>query len=206
MLTGPVTIVAWSFVREDLPLPDVTRQVADAIRDEVADLQAAGIRVIQVDEPALRELMPLRSDAAVGVPGVGRRGVPARDVVGRRRYADTHAPLLLGRDSDPRRDRRPRRRRDEHRVGPLGRARVRVRAGLGPGVYDIHSPRIPSVDEVSASLRAALEHVPAERLWVNPDCGLKTRTYAQVEAALSNVVTAALSVRASLPALSSPGV
>jgi len=71
--------------------------------------------------------------------------------------------------------------------------------GLGPGVYDIHSPRIPTVDEVRASLRAALDHVPAERLWVNPDCGLKTRTYAQVEAALSNVVAAAASVRSSLP-------
>jgi 5-methyltetrahydropteroyltriglutamate--homocysteine methyltransferase len=196
MLTGPVTIVAWSFVRDDLPLPVVTRQVADAIRAEVADLQAAGIRVIQVDEPALRELMPLRSAAAAAylswaVAAYRHATSSAHDgtqIHTHLCYSDATQILdaIDGLDADVTSI-------ESARSGGHGFAFAR---GLGPGVYDIHSPRIPSVDEVVSALRSALALVPPERLWVNPDCGLKTRTYPQVEAALSNVVSAAAQVRA----------
>jgi len=204
MLTGPVTIVAWSFVRDDLPLPVVTRQVADAIRAEVADLQAAGIRVIQVDEPALRELMPLRADAAAAylawaVAAYRHATSSAHDgtqIHTHLCYSDATQILdaIDGLDADVTSI-------ESARSGGHGFAFAR---GLGPGVYDIHSPRIPPVDEVVSALRSALALVPPERLWVNPDCGLKTRTYPQVEAALSNVVSAAAEVRASLSRRSHP--
>jgi 5-methyltetrahydropteroyltriglutamate--homocysteine methyltransferase len=187
--------VAWSFVRDDLPLPVVTRQVADAIRAEVADLQAAGIRVIQVDEPALRELMPLRADAAAvylawAVAAYRHATSSAHDstqIHTHLCYSDATQILdaIDGLDADVTSI-------ESARSGGHGFAFAR---GLGPGVYDIHSPRIPAVDEVVSALRSALALVPPERLWVNPDCGLKTRTYPQVEAALSNVVSAAAQVR-----------
>ncbi|AWS47977.1 5-methyltetrahydropteroyltriglutamate--homocysteine S-methyltransferase [Streptosporangium sp. 'caverna'] len=201
MLTGPVTIVAWSFVRDDLPLRDVTFQVADAVRAEVQDLEAAGISIIQVDEPALRELMPLRrasQDAYLewavdayrrATSGAGDRtqihthlcysdadqilaAIDALDAdVTSIESARSHARIL-----------------GEPAVGDFGR-------GLGPGVYDIHSPRVPAAEEVEELLRTALRALPADRVWVNPDCGLKTRTYGEVEAALANVVTAARRLR-----------
>jgi 5-methyltetrahydropteroyltriglutamate--homocysteine methyltransferase len=201
MLTGPVTIVAWSFVRDDVPLRDVVFQVADAVREEVRDLEAAGISIIQVDEPALRELMPLRRvsqgsylEWAVqayrrATSGAGDRtqihthlcysdaeqilaAVDALDAdVTSIESARSHARIL-----------------GEPAVAGFGR-------GLGPGVYDIHSPRVPGVGEVEKSLRAALEALPAAQVWVNPDCGLKTRTYAEVEAALVNIVAATRRVR-----------
>ncbi len=202
MLTGPVTIVAWSFVRDDVALPEVTRQVADAIREEVADLQSAGVRIIQVDEPALRELMPLRrADAETylrwAVDAYRHATSSAADgtqIHTHLCYSDATQILAAidGLDADVTSI-------ESARSGRHGFAFAR---GLGPGVYDIHSPRIPSVDEVSASLRAALARVPADRLWVNPDCGLKTRTYEQVEAALSNVVEATARVRWELSTLS----
>jgi 5-methyltetrahydropteroyltriglutamate--homocysteine methyltransferase len=176
----------------------VTRQVADAIRAEVADLQAAGIRVIQVDEPALRELMPLRSAAATAylawaVAAYRHATSSARDgtqIHTHLCYSDATQILdaIDGLDADVTSI-------ESARSGGHGFAFGR---GLGPGVYDIHSPRIPSADEVVSALRSALARVPPERLWVNPDCGLKTRTYPQVEAALFNVVSAAARVRASL--------
>ena len=155
MLTGPVTIVAWSFVRDDLPLREVAFQVADAIRDEVRDLEAAGISIIQVDEPALRELMPLRARRAGRLPGVGGRGLPAGHLGGASDRTQIHTHLCYsdadqilaaidGLDADVTSD----------RVGPLGRADPRrprsaaSAAGSGPGVYDIHSPRVPSAEEV----------------------------------------------------------
>jgi 5-methyltetrahydropteroyltriglutamate--homocysteine methyltransferase len=204
MLTGPVTIVAWSFVREDVPLAVVTRQVADAIRAEVDDLQAAGLRVIQVDEPALRELMPLRSEAAAAYlewaveayRHATSSAAASTQIHTHLCYCDATQILAAidGLDADVTSI-------ESARSGGHGFAFAR---GLGPGVYDIHSPRIPSVDEVVGSLRAALDQVPPERLWVNPDCGLKTRTYAQVEAALSNVVSATALVRSALGSAPDP--
>jgi 5-methyltetrahydropteroyltriglutamate--homocysteine methyltransferase len=204
MLTGPVTILAWSFVRDDQPLGDTARQVALAIRDEVRDLEAAGIRIIQVDEPALRELLPLHEADhkayfawAVESFRLSTSGVEASTQI------HTHMcysefgdilPVIDAIDAD---------------VTSIEAARSRMEVladldadgfgrGVGPGVYDIHSPRVPGVEEVSGLLRTALAAVPSERLWVNPDCGLKTRGYAEVEPALRNLVAAARAVRAEL--------
>ncbi|MFI5779189.1 5-methyltetrahydropteroyltriglutamate--homocysteine S-methyltransferase [Nocardia sp. NPDC051570] len=201
MLTGPVTILAWSFVRDDQPLADSGRQVALAIRDETVDLQSAGIRVIQVDEPALRELLPLRAEArpdylewSVRAFRLATSGVTdATQIHTHMCYAEFGSVIsaIEALDAD---------------VTSIEAARSSMEVldnldatgfqlGVGPGVYDIHSPRVPSVEEITASLKAALKAVPAERLWVNPDCGLKTRGAAEVEAALGNMVQAAHAVR-----------
>ncbi|MEW9547792.1 5-methyltetrahydropteroyltriglutamate--homocysteine S-methyltransferase [Nonomuraea sp. NPDC050783] len=203
MLTGPVTIVAWSFRRDDLPLRDVVFQVAEAVRAEVADLEAAGVPIVQVDEPALRELLPLRRAAqeeylewAVAAYRRATSGAGDRTQIHTHLcYSDADQILAAidGLDAD---------------VTTIESARSGARIlgavagfgrGLGPGVYDIHSPRVPSAEEVEELLRRALRALPAGRVWVNPDCGLKTRTYEQVEAALANVVTAARRLRAELP-------
>ncbi|GGO20208.1 5-methyltetrahydropteroyltriglutamate--homocysteine S-methyltransferase [Microbispora bryophytorum] len=199
MLTGPVTIVAWSFVRDDLPLREVVFQVADAVREEVGDLEEAGVRVIQVDEPALRELVPLRRaeqaaylEWAVAAYRWATSGVSEHTQIHTHLcYSDADEILAAidALDAD---------------VTSIESARSRGRLlgavgafprGLGPGVYDIHSPRVPGAGEVERLLTEALRTVPAERLWVNPDCGLKTRSYEQVEAALAHVVEAAARLR-----------
>lgn len=201
MLTGPVTILAWSFVRDDQPIEDTARQVALAIRDETVDLQAAGIRVIQVDEPALRELLPLRAqdkaeylDWAVSAFRLSTAGVSdATQIHTHLCYSEFGEVIgaIAELDAD---------------VTSIEAARSHMEVlddlnaagfalGVGPGVYDIHSPRVPSVEEITTSLRHALKAVPAERLWVNPDCGLKTRGPAEVEASLRNMVAAAKAVR-----------
>ncbi|WP_327150391.1 5-methyltetrahydropteroyltriglutamate--homocysteine S-methyltransferase [Nocardia sp. NBC_01329] len=201
MLTGPVTILAWSFVRDDQPLADSARQVALAIRDETVDLQSAGIRIVQVDEPALRELLPLRTadqraylDWSVDAFRLATSGVAdSVQIHTHLCYSEFGEVIeaIAGLDAD---------------VTSIEAARSHMEvlddlnasgfdAGVGPGVYDIHSPRVPGVEEITASLRAALKAVPAERLWVNPDCGLKTRGPAEVEASLRNMVAAARSVR-----------
>jgi len=201
MLTGPVTVLAWSFVRDDQPLPDTARQVALAIRDEVADLEAAGIRVVQVDEPALRELLPLRAaqhraylDWAVEAFRLATAGAAdATQIHTHLCYSEFGDVIdaIVALDAD---------------VTSIEAARSRMEVlddlnavgfahGVGPGVYDIHSPRVPDRAEIADLLEAALAAVPAERLWVNPDCGLKTRGYAEVEQALQNVVSATESVR-----------
>ncbi|AQZ65879.1 5-methyltetrahydropteroyltriglutamate--homocysteine S-methyltransferase [[Actinomadura] parvosata subsp. kistnae] len=204
MLTGPVTIVAWSFVRDDLPLRDVVFQVADAIRQEVRDLEAAGVSIIQVDEPALRELLPLRrADQAAYLEWAVAAYRRATSGAGDRTQIHTHlcysdADQILaaidGLDAD---------------VTTIESARSGARIlgavstfgrGLGPGVYDIHSPRVPSAEEVESLLRRTLAALPVERVWVNPDCGLKTRTYEEVEASLANVVTATRHLRTTLGA------
>ncbi|MFE3541410.1 5-methyltetrahydropteroyltriglutamate--homocysteine S-methyltransferase [Nocardia sp. NPDC059177] len=201
MLTGPVTILAWSFVRDDQPLGESARQVALAIRDETVDLEAQGARVIQVDEPALRELLPLR---AADQPAYLRWSVDAfrLSTAGVADTTQVHTHLcysefgevisaIAGLDAD---------------VTSIEAARSHMEVlddlnaagfalGVGPGVYDIHSPRVPSVEEITTSLAAALKAVPAERLWVNPDCGLKTRGPVEVEASLRNLVTAAAALR-----------
>ncbi|MBF6226864.1 5-methyltetrahydropteroyltriglutamate--homocysteine S-methyltransferase [Nocardia abscessus] len=201
MLTGPVTILAWSFVRDDQPLGESARQVALAIRDETVDLESAGVRIIQVDEPALRELLPLRAaDQPEYLEWSVRSFRLATSGVSDATQIHTHLcysefgeviDAIAGLDAD---------------VTSIEAARSRMEVlddlnaagfdlGVGPGVYDIHSPRVPSVEEITASLCAALKAVPAERLWVNPDCGLKTRGRVEVEASLRNMVAAAAAVR-----------
>jgi len=204
MLTGPVTILAWSFVRDDQPLADTAAQVALAIRDETVDLEAAGIVIIQVDEPALRELLPLRvreKEAylqwAVNAFRLATSGVSdATQIHTHLCYSEFGE--VIGAIADLDAD-----------VTSIEAARSHMEVlddlnaagftnSVGPGVYDIHSPRVPGTDEMAASLRAALKSVPAERLWVNPDCGLKTRTTEQVTASLEHLVAAAAEVRAGL--------
>jgi 5-methyltetrahydropteroyltriglutamate--homocysteine methyltransferase len=200
MLTGPVTIVAWSFVRRDVALSEVVRQVAAAVRDEVRDLEAAGISIIQVDEPALRELLPLRRDRqaeyldlAVAAYRLATSGASDRTQIHTHLCysdADEIVAAIDALDADVTSVESAR------SGGRILSSIASYTRGLGPGVYDIHSPRVPSADEVAELLAAALRVVPAQRLWVNPDCGLKTRTYDQVEAALANVVAAAHRLRA----------
>lgn len=204
MLTGPVTILAWSFVRDDQPLADTARQVALAIRDEVVDLETAGAKIVQVDEPALRELLPLRADLqddylawAVGAFRLATSGAADTTQVHTHlcysEFEEVFASIdALDADVTS---------IEAARSGP-GLLRTIADSGfvrgIGPGVYDIHSPRIPDADEVATWLRSAVGAVPSERLWVNPDCGLKTRTYPQVEAALTNVVDATRRLRSEL--------
>jgi 5-methyltetrahydropteroyltriglutamate--homocysteine methyltransferase len=203
MLTGPVTILAWSFVRDDQPLADTANQVALAIRDETVDLQAAGIAVIQVDEPALRELLPLRDadkqaylDWAVGSFRLATSGVADSTQI-HTHLCYSEFGEVIGAIADLDAD-----------VTSIEAARSHMEVlddlnsigfsnSVGPGVYDIHSPRVPSTNEIAKSLRAALKAVPAERLWVNPDCGLKTRNPDEVSASLTNLVAATKEVRAS---------
>jgi 5-methyltetrahydropteroyltriglutamate--homocysteine methyltransferase len=201
MLTGPVTILAWSFVRDDQPLASTADQVALALRDEIDDLVAAGIGIIQVDEPALRELLPLREadrkaylDWAVGAFRLATGGAPPRVQIHTHLcYSEFGAVIagIDGLDADVTTIEAARSRMEV--LADL--ARAGFQRGVGPGVYDIHSPRIPSTDEIADLLFAALEAIPADRLWANPDCGLKTRTYAEVEPALRNLVTAAHTAR-----------
>jgi 5-methyltetrahydropteroyltriglutamate--homocysteine methyltransferase len=201
MLTGPVTILAWSFVRDDQPLADTAYQVALAIRDETVDLEKAGIAVIQVDEPALRELLPVRKadqDAylswAVGSFRLATSGVADSTQI-HTHLCYSEFGEVIGAIADLDAD-----------VTSIEAARSHMEVlddlnaigfsnSVGPGVYDIHSPRIPSADEMTTSLREALQAVPAQRLWVNPDCGLKTRTTDQVTASLQHLVQAAKEVR-----------
>ncbi|TDD67221.1 5-methyltetrahydropteroyltriglutamate--homocysteine S-methyltransferase [Jiangella aurantiaca] len=201
MLTGPVTILAWSFVRDDQPLGDTARQVALAIRDETVDLEAAGVGIVQVDEPALRELLPLRSrDQAAYLDWSVTAFRLATSGVGDATQVHTHlcysefgdvVAAIDGLDADVTSIEAARSRMEiVPDVAASGFAR-----GIGPGVYDIHSPRVPGADEVEALLRRALAAIPGDRLWVNPDCGLKTRTYDQVEPALAALVEAAWRVR-----------
>ncbi|OZF52889.1 5-methyltetrahydropteroyltriglutamate--homocysteine S-methyltransferase [Rhodococcus sp. 14-1411-2a] len=201
MLTGPVTILAWSFVRDDRPLEESAAQIALAIRDETIDLEAAGIHIVQVDEPALRELLPLRAkDTAAYLEWAVRSFKISTSGVADDTQIHTHLcysefgeiiDAIVALDAD---------------VTSIEAARSHMEVlddlnsvgfdlGVGPGVYDIHSPRVPSCDEITESLQAALKAVPAERLWVNPDCGLKTRGPAEVERSLTNMVRAAAALR-----------
>ncbi|KMS85079.1 5-methyltetrahydropteroyltriglutamate--homocysteine methyltransferase, partial [Streptomyces regensis] len=204
MLTGPVTILAWSFVRDDQPLGDTAQQVALAIRDEVRDLEAAGIRVVQVDEPALRELLPLRAarqqeylDWAVESFRLATSGVTDGTQIHTHlcysEFGDV-IDAIVALDADVTSIEAARSRMEVLRdLSDVGYAK-----GIGPGVYDIHSPRVPESSEITELLRAALEAVPAERLWVNPDCGLKTRGYTEVGHALRNMLAATTRARATL--------
>jgi len=201
MLTGPVTMLAWSFVRDDQPLGDTARQVALALRDEVADIEAAGIAVIQVDEPALRETLPLRREGRVdylawAVDAFRLTTAGVRDdtqIHTHMCYAEFGDVLAAIIDMDADVTSLEAARSEMAIVADLARAGYPNE--VGPGVWDIHSPRIPSAEEIAGRLRLATAQVPVERLWVNPDCGLKTRGYPEVEASLVNLVAAARQLR-----------
>lgn len=203
MLTGPVTIQQWSFVRDDQPRSETAEQIALAIRDEVLDLEAAGIDVIQIDEPAFREGLPLRKkdwphylDWAVRCFRIASSGV--RDdtqIHSHMCYSEFNEIFdsIAALDAD---------------VISLEASRSRMELldafehfhypnDIGPGVWDIHSPRVPSRDEIADLLRRALKHIRPERLWVNPDCGLKTRGWEEVRESVRNLVDAAKMVRES---------
>ena len=204
MLTGPVTMLEWSFVRDDQPRSETCEQLALAIRDEVADLEAEGIPVIHVDEPAIREGLPLRKDRwdeylswAVYSFRVATAGVSDETQVHTHMcYSDFGDIMehIQAMDAD---------------VTLIEAARSRMellhhweRTGfthdIGPGVYDIHSPRVPTTEEMADLLHEAARVLRAEQLWVTPDCGLKTRTWDEVEPSLRNMVEAAKQLREDL--------
>ncbi|MFY0991857.1 5-methyltetrahydropteroyltriglutamate--homocysteine S-methyltransferase [Halomonas sp. C05BenzN] len=201
MLTGPVTMLQWSFVRDDQPRETTCRQIALALRDEVRDLEAAGIRAIQIDEPALREGLPLRQgewqaylDWAVECFRLSAAGV--------RDETQIHTHMCYSEFNDI-----------IASIAALDADVITIETSrsdmelldafrefsypneIGPGVYDIHSPNIPEVDWMVRLMEKAAERIPLERLWVNPDCGLKTRGWAEVEPALANMVEAARVLR-----------
>jgi 5-methyltetrahydropteroyltriglutamate--homocysteine methyltransferase len=204
MLTGPVTMLAWSFVRTDQPLGETARQVALALRDEVADLEAAGIRVIQVDEPALRELLPLRrADReaylawAVGAFRLATSGAAdGTQIHTHMCYSEFGEVIdaISALDADVTSVEAAR--SGNEFIADL--SSFGYERGIGPGVWDIHSPRVPAVEEMTEALTLALTTIEPDRLWVNPDCGLKTRGYAETEPALRNLVAAARQVRATI--------
>jgi len=201
MLTGPVTILNWSFVRDDQPRAASCRQLALAIRQEVLDLEQAGVRVIQIDEAALREGLPLRRaqwkaylDWAVESFRITANGVrdttqihthmcysEFNDIIAS--IADMDADVITIETS----------RSDMELLDAFDDFKYPNQ--IGPGVYDIHSPNIPTREHIVALMRKAAERIPAERLWVNPDCGLKTRQWAEVLPALGNMVAAARELR-----------
>ena len=201
MLTGPVTIMAWSFVRDDVPLAETANQIGFALRDELADLEAAGVAIIQVDEPALRELLPLRRadqpaylDWSVSSFRLATSGVrPGTQVHTHLCYSEFGEVIgaIDALDADVTSIEAARSRMeilDELRASGFGR-------GVGPGVYDIHSPRVPSVEELGELIGLAAADVDPGLLWINPDCGLKTRGYAEVTPALTNLVAATRAAR-----------
>ncbi|MBW9119133.1 5-methyltetrahydropteroyltriglutamate--homocysteine S-methyltransferase [Microbacterium trichothecenolyticum] len=201
MLTGPVTILAWSFVRDDQPLAETANQVALALRDEIADLEDAGIRVIQVDEPALRELLPLKAadqpaylQWSVGSFRLATAGAaPATQVHTHLCYSefDVVIDAIAALDADVTSIEAARSRGEV--IGDI--ATSGFAAGIGPGVYDIHSPRVPSVGEITDLLDRTVAELALRRVWVNPDCGLKTRGYDETVASLKNLVEATELVR-----------
>jgi len=201
MLTGPVTILQWSFVRDDQPRSDTARQIALAIRDEVRDLEHAGISFIQIDEPALREGLPLRKDDwtdylnwAVEAFRLASSGVKDDTQIHTHMcYSEFNEIIeaIAELDAD---------------VISIEASRSKMNLlkafgtfsypnDIGPGVWDIHSPRVPEVEEIKTLLLKASKVLPPERLWVNPDCGLKTRALEEVIPSPQNIVTAARSLR-----------
>ncbi|HET8625878.1 MAG TPA: 5-methyltetrahydropteroyltriglutamate--homocysteine S-methyltransferase [Thermomicrobiales bacterium] len=201
MLTGPVTILEWSFVRDDQPRADTARQVALALRDEVADLEAAGLRVIQIDEPALREGLPLRRaawgdylDWAVRAYRLASSGAAdATQIHSHMCYSEFNDIIAAIADLDADVITIENSRSDLELLDVF--RRFRYDHEIGPGVYDIHSPRVPPAAEMAANLRAAMTVLDRDLLWVNPDCGLKTRDWPETIAALRNMVAAAHDLR-----------
>ena len=197
MLTGPVTILQWSFVRNDQPRAVTMKQIALAIRDEVLDLEKAGIKVIQIDEPAIREGLPLRKtdreeylEKAVEAFRISASGVKdSTQIHTHMCYSQFNDIIkhIAAMDADVITIECAR-----SQMNLLGAfADFKYPNEIGPGVYDIHSPRVPSVDEMVNLLRKAAQVINPAQLWVNPDCGLKTRGWSETEAALKNMVKAA---------------
>ena len=204
MLTGPVTILQWSFVRDDQPRETTTMQIALAIRDEVSDLEKAGIKVIQIDEPAIREGLPLRKadwqaylNWAVKAFRISSSSVADETQIHTHMcYSEFNDIISHIADMDA----------DAITI-ETSRSQMELLDAfkefnypneIGPGVYDIHSPRVPSAEEMLYLLHKALAVIPARNLWVNPDCGLKTRKWAETELALKNMVEAAHKLRQSV--------
>ena len=204
MLTGPVTLLEWSFVRDDQPRSETCRQLALALRDEILDLEKAGIKIIQIDEPAIREGLPLRKENwdeylrwAVDSFLLATSGVEDDTQI--------HTHMCYSEFNDI-----------IESIAELDADVITIETSrsnmdlldafeafhypneIGPGVYDIHSPNIPAKDWMVQLLEKASKKIPAERLWVNPDCGLKTRDWPEVEAALELMVEAAKELRASV--------
>lgn len=206
MLTGSITILDWSFVRDDVPREMPCRQIALALRDEVGDLEAAGIHIIQIDEPALREGLPLRRDEwndyltwAIECLHLASSGVcDTTQIQTHMCYAEfkTIIGAIVAMDAD---------------VISIESSRSKMELldaftkqrypnEIGPDVYDIHSPLVPDSDEMADLLRRALQVLPLAQLWVNPDCGLKTRQWDEVIPALTHMVDAAHELRKDLQA------
>jgi 5-methyltetrahydropteroyltriglutamate--homocysteine methyltransferase len=204
MLTGPVTILQWSFVRDDQPRSETCQQIALAIRDEVAGLEAAGIRIIQIDEPAIREGLPLRKSdwpayLAWAVEAFHLTSSVAKDetqIHTHMCYADFNDIIesIGALDTDVISIETSRSQMELLDAF----ARYHYPSEIGPGVYDIHSPRIPSADEMLTLLGKALAVLKPEQLWVNPDCGLKTRSWQEVRPALEAMVAAAKRLRTTM--------
>ncbi|SCK17297.1 5-methyltetrahydropteroyltriglutamate--homocysteine S-methyltransferase [Vogesella sp. LIG4] len=204
MLTGPVTILQWSFVRNDLPRSEVCRQIALAINDEVLDLENAGIKVIQIDEPAVREGLPLkRGDRDAYLAWAGEAFRLSCAGVDDSTQIHTHMcysafgdilPAIAALDADVITIETSR--SDMELLRDFGS--FHYPNEIGPGVYDIHSPRLPGENELEKLLAKALDVIPARRLWVNPDCGLKTRGWPEVETALQTMVNVTKRLRQQL--------
>ena len=201
MLTGPVTIMLWSFIRDDQPLLETCKQIAFAIREEVIDLEATGVKAIQIDEPALREGLPLQRrewdeylDWTVKCFRIASSSVEDKTQIHTHMcYAEFNDIIdaIIALDAD---------------VISVEASRSKMELldafkdtaypnEIGPGVYDIHSPTIPDQTEIEELLEKALMVIPRERLWVNPDCGLKTRRWEEVKLSLQHMVAAAKTIR-----------
>ena len=202
MLTGPVTILNWSFPREDISIKDSTLQIALAIKDEVLDLEAAGVKIIQIDEAALREKLPLRRsdwfsdylDWAIPAFRLVHSTVAADTQIHTHMCYSEFTDIIKAIDN-----------MDADVISfEASRSKLDIldelkaqnfQTQVGPGVYDIHSPRVPSVDEISHTVDAILEKVPARKVWINPDCGLKTRGIPETRESLVHLVEAAKAAR-----------
>jgi 5-methyltetrahydropteroyltriglutamate--homocysteine methyltransferase len=202
MLTGPITVLQWSFVRDDQPRRDTAFQIALALRDEVLDLERAGIAIIQIDEPALREGLPLRREdwkhyLEWSVDAFRLTAAGARD------ETQIHTHMCYAEFNDiieaiARMD------ADVITIETSRSAMELLQAfesfrypnEIGPGVWDVHSPRVPPIEEMEALIEKAARVLPLENLWLNPDCGLKTRGWPETRAALTHLVAAARQVRA----------
>lgn len=201
MLTGPVTILNWSFVRDDQPRSQSCLQLALAIRDEVLDLEKAGINIIQIDEAALREGLPLRKSQwqtyinwAIKSFKISANGVSDKTQIHTHMcYSEFNDMIAAIADMDADVITIETSRSDMELLDVFDEFNYPNQ--IGPGVYDIHTPNIPTVDYIVALMEKAAERIPAERLWVNPDCGLKTRGWAEVKPALENMVNAAITLR-----------
>lgn len=202
MLTGPVTILNWSFPREDISIKESISQIALAIRDEVLDLEANGIQIIQIDEAALREKLPLRKsdwytdylDFAIPAFRLTHSGVKPETQIHTHMCYSEFTDIITAIDN-----------MDADVITfEASRSNLQILDSLrenhfetevGPGVYDIHSPRVPSIEEIINALHIMLTKIEKDKLWINPDCGLKTRGTIETEASLKNMVQAALQLR-----------